>query len=381
MSNKQDAILGVVFFTAVGLLLAVTLLLTNFSLGPRPRLEVRFANAGGLEKGDAVFVLGRRAGEVAEVRPFAGGPDERIVVTMLLDEPIELRSDAQIQIVDASLLGGKRIEIDPGVASTAMPASAQLRGTLRKSAIDALGDEMSGEDSLVGGLKQAVGKLNRGEGTLAQLFNSPRLHDALLAAVESLAASLEAIRQGRGVVGRLVHDESLGEDVAAAVRSVRSVAEKADAGEGPLGVILSDRVAAGQVRGFIADLATIARDLREGEGTAGLLLRDPETRGQVRGIVADVAALVADARRPDSGLLGALFSDQQLLADGRASLATLREFLERATHGKGLVARLVSDEDWARKVGQILGQVQRAIEDAREAAPVGTFFQVITAFF
>src|SRR5690606_12967009 len=118
--------------------------------------------------------------------------------------------------------------IDPGVASTAMPASAQLRGTLRKSAIDALGDEMSGEDSLVGGLKQAVGKLNRGEGTLAQLFNSPRLHDALLAAVESLAASLEAIRQGRGVVGRLVHDESLGEDVAAAVRSVRSVAEKAD---------------------------------------------------------------------------------------------------------------------------------------------------------
>src|SRR4030095_16057704 len=100
-----------------------------------------------------------------------------------------------------------------------------------------------------------VDKLNRGEGTLAQLFNSPKLHEALLTAIESLTASFEAIRQGRSVLGRLVHDPDLGDDVVATVRSLRSVANKADAGEGPLGVVLNDTAVAGNLRQFFADVA------------------------------------------------------------------------------------------------------------------------------
>jgi phospholipid/cholesterol/gamma-HCH transport system substrate-binding protein len=380
-SNKQDAILGVVFFAAIGLLLAATLLLTNFSFRAKPKLEVAFVNGGGLQKGDAVFVLGRRAGEVLDVGYQPANRSYPIAVTMQLDEALALKNDARIEIIDANLLGGKRIEIDPGQDSAAMPSGTALVGTLRKSPLDALGDELQGEGGLVAELKTAVNNLNEGNSTLAQLFTKSTLHDALLALLDGLNANVNAISAGRGALGRVIHDQQMGDDLAATLASVRSVAGKLDVGEGVLGMVLNDKMVAGQVRDIVGDVAVMTRDLRDGQGTAGLLLRDPELRAKVQGVVADVADLVVRAKNPDAGLIGALFSDTQMLADARGILTSFREFADRATYGNGLLARLVNDPDWGRRFGQILGQVQRAVEDAREAAPVGTFFQVITGFF
>ncbi len=382
MANvKQDAILGAVFFAAIALLLAATLLLTNFSFRERPKLEVRFASASGLEKGDAVYVLGRRAGEVVDVAYRPDNRAHRILATLQFDDPLVLKSDASIEIIDANLLGGKRVEIEPGHSATPAPAGTALLGLVRKSPIDALGDELQGDDSLVSGLKTAIAKLNEGDGTLAQLFNTPKLHDALLTAIDSVNASLKAIQDGRGALGRVIHDQGMGDDLAATLASARSVAQKIDLGEGPLGVVLNDKTMAGNVREIASDVALMTREMRDGAGTAGLLLRDAEMRTTVQGMVTDLADLVVKARNPESGLVGALFSDSQMLADARGILTSFREFADRASNGNGLLARLVNDPDWGRRFGQILGQVQRAVEDAREAAPVGTFFQVLTGFF
>ncbi|MEZ5964925.1 MAG: MlaD family protein [Planctomycetota bacterium] len=378
---RQDAFLGVVFFVAIGLLLAATLMLSNFSFRERPELQVLFANAAGLDKGDAVYVLGRRVGEVSEVAPRAGAAAERIAVRLLLDEPLQLHADARIEIVDVSLLGGKRVEIEPGLSDALLPADTSLRGVVRKSPIDALGDEMQGEDSLVGGLKTAVGKLNGGEGTLAQLFNSPKLHDALLSAVESLTVSLKAIETGQGAIGRFIHDPKVGADLAEAVANARSFTQKLDSGDGLVGAILNDATLAGNVRTLLGDLAHVSSDLREGRGAVGLLLRDGDTRARVQAFLSDLPELTSLAKNPEAGLMGALLADSQMASDARSTLSSLRDFADNAAHGDGLLARLANDADWGRRVGQILGQVQRAVEDAREAAPVGTFFQVLTGFF
>ena len=42
---------------------------------------------------------------------------------------------------------------------------------------------------------------------------------------------------------------------------------------------------------------------------------------------------------------------------------------------------LVNDSELAEKVSRLFNQVARAIEDAREAAPIGTLFQVIGGVF
>ncbi len=377
---RQDAILGLVFFAALGLLLASTFVLSNFSFRDRPRVEVQFENAGGLMKGDSVYVLGRRAGEVVAVEPREA-PRYRIGVVLQFDEAVALRADARIEIVDANLLGGKRVEIEPGRAPTPLAPDAPLVGTLKRGALDALGDELQGESGLLGSLKRAVDKLNSGEGTLAQLLSSGRLHDALVAGADSLVASLKAIEEKRGTIGILVHDQETGQNVRDILSAARSIATKIDTGEGPLGVAVNDPDVAARLRRIVDDVATMTTDLRNGVGTIGLLLRDDPTRTKIAGIVDDVAAVLALARDPKAGIVGALLRDTELLADAKSAVHSARVFMDQATTGNGLLARLVNDEDWGRRFGQILGQVQRAIEDAREAAPVGTFLQVLTGFF
>lgn len=101
----------------------------------------------------------------------------------------------------------------------------------------------------------------------------------------------------------------------------------------------------------------------------------------MRRIVDDVTEITTAAKDPTKGLIGALLGDSKLLDDGRAFVAGLREIVDKVNNGEGMLAKLINDEEMGRRLGQILGQVQRAIEDAREAAPVGTFFQVLTGFF
>lgn len=380
MANaKQDAVLGVVFFAAIGVLLAATLLLTNFSFGEKPRIEVRFPSAGGLERGDPVFVLGRRAGEVADVAYRGDLKTHRIVTVLQFDEALPLRGDAKFEIVDASLLGGKRIDIEPGSSEAAAPK--QLLGSVRLGPVDALGAELQGDDGLVASIKSAVNKLNAGEGTLAKLFNSPALHDSLLEATNSLTASLKAVQESRGALGKIIHDEKLGTDLAELVSALRTAADKINSGQGPLGLALNDRDVADKLRNIISDLAAMTRELREGRGAVGYLLRDEEGRKRTAAMFANLDEVIGKLKDAESSLLGALINDPQLVADARGILQSFREFADRAANGNGLLARLNNDPDWARRVGQIFGQVSRAIEDAREAAPVGTFFQVLTGFF
>ena len=44
-------------------------------------------------------------------------------------------------------------------------------------------------------------------------------------------------------------------------------------------------------------------------------------------------------------------------------------------------AAVLNDEDMGRRLDSMIRQITRAIEDAREAAPVGTFFQVFSSAF
>ena len=47
----------------------------------------------------------------------------------------------------------------------------------------------------------------------------------------------------------------------------------------------------------------------------------------------------------------------------------------------GVLGKLISDEQLAAQFDRLIQQVTGAIEDAREAAPVSTFFQVLSSPF
>ena len=66
---------------------------------------------------------------------------------------------------------------------------------------------------------------------------------------------------------------------------------------------------------------------------------------------------------------------------GQALIANLSEASRKINEGEGMLGRLISDEELGEKLDRLLSQVTGAIEDARESAPVSTFFQVIAATF
>ena len=87
------------------------------------------------------------------------------------------------------------------------------------------------------------------------------------------------------------------------------------------------------------------------------------------------------ANDPNAGVLGALTSNPEMAKDLTATLANLRYTTDQLTHRKGLLGALINDEDLAIRFRRILTQVSRAIEDAREAAPISNFVQVLLGTF
>lgn len=387
---KQDGLLGLVFFAGLALLLWATYALTDLSLESRPTLEIYARDAGHLRAGDAVFVLGNRNGQVISIedQPDATDPDRRLVISVELARPVTLKQDVEIRIGAANLLGGKILQIDPGIDPTLHPEGSPLFARLQANGLDALGDLLDDpqmqEDfrAIIAGIRTTVDKLNdRNSGSLGRLINDTTLYDDFLGATQSARRSLEELEKAESPLGRLIYSEEDGRKLGAAIDSIESIARKIDTGEGIIARLVNDVKLAENVDQVIADAAEIIRDLKDGKGTMGLLFRDDELAQKVSSAISEFEELGRLATDPEAGLVGALVADKELRDLGAKFIADLEAVGEEIRNGNGLLARLINDEDMGNQLARVLNQVSRAIEDAREAAPVGTFFQVLSGAF
>jgi phospholipid/cholesterol/gamma-HCH transport system substrate-binding protein len=83
----------------------------NFSLTPTENtVRVKFNNTSGLEIGDPVTVNGVRKGFVEDLN-IEG---ESVLVTLKVDNSIQLKEDASFAVSMLDLMGGKKVEISPG---------------------------------------------------------------------------------------------------------------------------------------------------------------------------------------------------------------------------------------------------------------------------
>jgi phospholipid/cholesterol/gamma-HCH transport system substrate-binding protein len=85
----------------------------NFSFAPTENtVKVKFNNTAGLETGDPVTVNGVRKGFVEDL--LIDG--ENVIVTLKVDNKIQLKEDADFAVSMLDLMGGKKIEISPGTS-------------------------------------------------------------------------------------------------------------------------------------------------------------------------------------------------------------------------------------------------------------------------
>lgn len=386
---RQDLMLGLVFFAGLALLLVTTLFLTGVTFEQTEYRTVWFDNAAGLRAGDNVFVLGVRTGQVESIAPDPTATDRqrKVVVRVRLDREVRITDAYEVRIEAGSLLGGQQIEIDPGDGPNEMAPAVTLQGTRRKDPFDAIGDLVSDPQieadlkGILSNIRETFRRINEGEGTLARLLNDETLHRDAVELLESLRRNSEAIESGRGAVGRLIHDEAMGDDLAELVSGATSVVRKIDTGNGPLGRLINDEDLGDSLANTLANVEEFSATLNSGKGPLGLLFSDEQVAEDLRTIAGEFATFSMRLNDPMAGVIGALAADRSLrdrfvaIADDFGAVAA------EIRDGRGLLGRLVFDDELGEQFSRMLNQVARAIEDAREAAPIGTFFQVATGAF
>lgn len=112
--KKTEIRVGVTVLIGIIILLWILGWAKNFSLTPTENtVKVNFNNTSGLEIGDPVTVNGVRKGFVEDLKIDANG----VLVTLQVDNKIQLKEDAEFAVSMLDLMGGKKVEISPGTSS------------------------------------------------------------------------------------------------------------------------------------------------------------------------------------------------------------------------------------------------------------------------
>jgi phospholipid/cholesterol/gamma-HCH transport system substrate-binding protein len=385
---RRDTLLGLVFFGSLAFLLWATVNLTDLAVD-NARLRVAFAQAGSCEVGTNVMVLGKKIGKVGAIDIDFERIDAPVSMTLLLREPIPLKQDYKISVRDAGVLGGKQVYIDPGHTGPALPASTAWVGEVEAGAFEAIGNIAKGEGKLGQAAydlldegRKFVRNLNSPDSTIGQLTQTTNLHDQLQDAAADLAKILRQVADGEGALGSLVMNAKTRENVEQFLTHLNSISDKLDTGTtGVLGVLLNDKDAAVNLQGILRNIDAIVADAHKGEGIVGRLLRNDELARKFTNVVGNLDTLLGNLTNPQAGALGALTSNPQTAADITSTLANLRDVTDRLTRNDGLLGVLINDKDIGVRFRRIMTQVSRALEDAREAAPIGNFIQVLLGAF
>ncbi len=382
---QRDTLLGVVFFGTLGFLLWATVNLTDLSLNQQ--LVVYFPQAGSVDVGTNEMVLGKKVGKVGAIDIDYERDDTPVRMELLLREEIPLKDSHLIEVRDAGVLGGKQVYIDPGKGGR-VAAEATLVGQVAGSAFDKLGDIADGEGAVGQELEAALteirsffGSMNDEETSIGRLVKRRDLYDSVYAASESLKRILEAVVNGEGAVGALIMNKKTADDATALLTNLRGVSDRLLRTDSPLGVLLNDAESARDLQGILANVDRLIQDATQGKGVLGRLLQDEALAAEFGDVVHNLNQLLENANDPDAGALGAITSDPQTAADLKATLANLRHVSDQLADEKGLIGAMINDEDLAIRFRRILNQVSRAIEDAREAAPISNFVQVLLGVF
>ena len=111
--RKTEIRVGITVLAAVVIFLFVLGWAKNISLTEhRNTVVVKFDNIAGLSEGDAVMMKGYKCGRVESIEVL----ENAITTKLIIDENVKIYDDAKFYIMMLDLMGGKKVEIDPGIS-------------------------------------------------------------------------------------------------------------------------------------------------------------------------------------------------------------------------------------------------------------------------
>lgn len=342
-SRFTDVLLGLLFFGALIGLGVVTIGVSDLRiLGMGPEhydVEIYSPDVGYLRPGDPILLHGMPAGKVLGISRMADpvnhilSDGRNVPLTIQIDARMDidpydiLGVDHRIYIEDRGMLGGRLLRIEAGDAQPAYERGAILVAlssqSLWQTGTEVVAENRASIRSILDDLADFTGRVRRGEGLLGAVIYDDGLvtswretTDNLREGSDNLKASSERIERGEGLLGRLLQDDSLYLDAQGVVDNAEQIATDLQT--------VSNR------------LLDVSGRLERGEGTLGRLLsEDSEVYAQIETIVDDIEG-----------------------------------FTSKLNAGGGVLGTLVSDEELADDLRDIIAQMRGLIEDARETSPV-----------
>jgi phospholipid/cholesterol/gamma-HCH transport system substrate-binding protein len=183
----------------------------------------------------------------------------------------------------------------------------------------------------------------------------------------SLAGKIE---DGDGVLSMLLNDTELSSDLKSTVRSLSKVASA-----------LSGSNAGEDLVATIDNLNAITAGLRNGDGTLGRLMTDDELYSNLNSAFADLS-VVAENIKSGKGLLGKLINeDDKTYADLQQTLENLRSISDKINSGEGTFGKLVNDSDLYYDAKTTLNKVEKAADGLSDSSAVSALGTVVGTLF
>ena len=285
-----EILVGLFMFVVLIALGIFTIVLSQENLLKKShKYEFVFSEIGGLRAGDNVFMRGMNIGRVSQTEL----QDSHVRVYVMLDIPIRLRHGYRIDVVDASMLGGKHLKIFEGPPDA--PEISENMTILGAKPVEII-EEMG---RAIGELQVSINAVNAGQGTLGKLLNDEAVYNNLLQISEDMRHMISRMERGEGSLGMLLaQDEGqLYEDGRAVMANLKTITGNLAEGNGTQGQLMSGDDAAFQdLEGTLAAVRSITESISAGEGTLGKLVRDDTLYDETSLLVEDIRAAVDDLR-------------------------------------------------------------------------------------
>ena len=273
------ALLALGIFTIV--LGGTTLLKSHY------QVEVLFDEIGGLQEGEGVYMRGKQIGYVKQT--LLEPKSVRVVLT--LDKPVLFRNDYRIDVMSASMLGGKYLRLDLGhPASDPLPEGAQLLG---ESPVDIMANfNTAGE-----GMQQMLAAVGAGEGTLGRLLSDETLYNQIVEMNTGFLGFIRKMEAADGTFNRLIHDPAVYVQAEQLLARLNQVIGQIEEGEGLVGQLLNEKTTTiDDLELAVAELATVIQQLNSTNGTIGKLINDPALYDESTELIGEARATMDDLR-------------------------------------------------------------------------------------
>jgi phospholipid/cholesterol/gamma-HCH transport system substrate-binding protein len=260
--------------------------------GREERIHLLFASVGGVEEGATVRLNGVPVGHVRDISLQKGGNNVVVELGVKVGTRARLHRGAKARITSAGFLSELYVELEGGDpreppiqddGQIAVVSAADPNAAMKK--VESIADSLQ---VLLGSLNDAGRSIGSGHGTLGRFARDERLYQEMVELSHnasqltarlnenqsrvstefmSLAASLDTLIQkmekGQGTIAQLVNDGTLHERLASSTAHADSILGAISAGRGTFGRLYADSTLYDDTKALMASMKRLMAEIEK----------------------------------------------------------------------------------------------------------------------